>query len=117
LTVSGFDVLNETINGGVSGTPGATLTAAYSMTANDSVLEWSATGGAFAVTLLAASAALAGRVVILVQTTSSTNQVTVKTAGGTINGAAAGTGVAQTASKIGISLAVCDGTAWYMQPI
>jgi hypothetical protein len=115
--MSGFDVLNETINNGVSGTPGAILTAAYTMSANDSVLEWSATGGAFNVTLLAPSAALAGRVVVLVQTTSSTNQVTVKSAGGNINGTAGGTGVAQTASKIGVALAVCDGTNWFMQPI
>lgn len=115
--MSGFDVINETINNGVSGTPGAVLTAAYTASLNDSILEWSATGGAFAVTLPAASAALAGKVFILVQTTSSANVVTVKTGGGTINGVAAGTGVAQTASKIGIALAVCDGTSYFMELI
>lgn len=115
--MSGFDVLNETVNGGTSGTPGAILTANYTMSANDSIIEWNATGGAFSVTLLAPSAALAGRVVILVQTTSSTNAVTVKSAGGNINGTAGATGVAQTVSKIGVALAVCDGTNWFMQPI
>jgi hypothetical protein len=115
--MSNFDVINQTINGGTSGTPGAVLTANYTVTLNDTILEWSATGGAFNVVMPAASAALAGKVWILVQTTSSTNQVTVKTAGGTINGAAAGTGVAQTASKIGMGLVVCDGTNYYMSAI
>jgi hypothetical protein len=115
--MSGAEAINETINGGTSGTPGAILTANYTVTLNDTALEWSATGGAFSVTLPAASANLAGKRYDLIQTTSSTNQVTVKTAGGTINGAAAGTGVAQTASKIGIGAAICDGTNWFMQPI
>lgn len=115
--MSGFDVINNTVNGGVSGTPGAILTAAYTVTANDSVLQWNATGAAFNVTLPAASAAYAGKVYVLVQTTSTTNQVTVKTAGGTINGTAGGTGVAQTASKIGMGLAFCDGTNWFMSAI
>lgn len=108
-TISGFDVINETITSG--------LTANYTVTLNDTILKWDATGGAFSVTLPAASAALAGKVYVLVQTTSSTNQVTVKTAGGTINGVAAGTGVAQTASKIGVALAVCDGTNYFMSAI
>jgi hypothetical protein len=110
--MSGLDDPNYTIGNG-----GAVITAAYTATATDSVLEWSATGAAFVLTLPAASAALAGRVYYFVQTTSSANQVTVKTAGGTINGVAAGTGVAQTASKIGTSQAWCDGTNWYMQLI
>jgi hypothetical protein len=115
--MSGSDNINETVNGGTSGTPGAILTANYTVTLNDSALEWNATGGAFSVTLPAASAALAGKTYDLIQTTSSTNQVTVKTGGGTINGAAAGTGVAQTASKIGMARAFCDGTNWFMSAI
>lgn len=115
--MSGFDVINETINGGTSGTPGAILTANYTVTLNDSVIEWNSTGGVFNVTLPAASAALAGKGYALIQTTSSANAVTVKTAGGTINGVAAGTGVAQTISKIGIGWAFCDGTNWFMQLI
>jgi hypothetical protein len=107
--VSGFDVINETVN--------TTITAAYAATANDFVLAWDATAGAFNLTLPAASAALSGREYRLVQKTSSANQVTVKTAGGNINGTAGGTGVAQTASKIGVSTAVCDGINWFMQPI
>lgn len=111
-TMSGLDDPNYTIGNG-----GAIITAAYTATAQDSVLEWSATGAAFNLTLPAASAALAGRVYYLVQTTSTANQVTVKTGGGTINGVAAATGVAQTASKIGTSQAWCDGTNWFMQLI
>lgn len=107
--MSGFDNINETVS--------ASLTANYTATLNDFVLAWDATAGVFAVTLPAASAALAGREYRFVQKTSSANAVTIKTAGGTINGAAAGTGVAQTVSKIGVSTAVCDGTNWYMQLI
>lgn len=106
--MSGADNINETTN---------TVTAAYTATGNDFVLFWDASGGAFALTLPAASASLAGREYRLVQKTSSANAVTVKTGGGTINGAAAGTGVAQTVSKIGLTTAVCDGTNWYMQLI
>lgn len=108
--MSGFDDVNLTY-------ANTALAAAYSITANDYVVAWTATGGAFAITLPAASAALLGRVYMFVQTTSSANQVTIKSAGGTVNGVAAGTGVAQTASKIGLSMAVCDGTNWWMQPI
>ena len=108
--MSGFDDVNFTY-------AQTGLTANYTVTANDFVIAWTAAGGAFNVTLPAASAALAGRMYLLVQTASSTNQVTVKTAGGTINGMAGGTGVAQTASKIGLAWAVCDGTNWWMEPI
>lgn len=115
--MSGFDVINETINGGTSGTPGAVLTAAYTVTLNDTILEYSTTGGAFAITFPAASAALAGKVWLLVQTTSSANAMTAKSGGGTVNGAAAGTGTAQTVSKIGIGIVMCDGTNYWMQLI
>lgn len=108
--MSGTDPINLTVTGSV-------LTAAYTASANDYVLEWSASGGAFAVTLPAASAALVGRPYVLLQTTSSANVVTVKTAGGTINGTAGATGVAQTASKIGLGWAISDGTNWYMELI
>ncbi len=107
--MSGFDVINETVS--------SILTANYTVTLNDTILEWNATGGAFSVTLPAASAALAGKVYVLVQTTSSTNAVTVKTAGGTINGTTGSTGVAQSVSKIGVGFAVCDGTNYFMQLI
>ncbi len=106
--MSGSDPINYTDTGSTA------KTAAYTFTANDFVVHVDPTGGAFAVTLPAASAALAGREYRIVQNASSTNQVTVKTGGGTINGAAAGTGVAITASKIGIAMAMCDGTNWYM---
>lgn len=115
--MSGFDVINETINGGTSGTPGAVLTANYTVTLNDTILEYSTTGGVFNITFPAASAALAGKVWLLIQTTSSANAMTAKTAGGTINGTAGATGVAQTISKIGIGIVVCDGTNYFMQLI
>lgn len=107
--MSGFDNINETTS--------ALLVAAYTATANDFALKWDATAGAFAVTLPAPSAALAGREYRLVQTTSTVNAVTVKSAGGNVNGVAGGTGVAQTVSKIGIGTAFCDGTNWFMQLI
>lgn len=106
--MSGTDPINFTDTGTTA------KTAAYSITANDFVVHVDATGGAFAVTLPAASAALAGRMYVIMQNASSANQVTVKTGGGTINGAAAGTGVAITGSKIGPTFCLCDGTNWYM---
>lgn len=102
--MSGFDNVNETTGA---------VTAAYSVTANDYVVLYDTTGGAFAITLPAASSALAGREYVFVQKVSSANQMTLKTAGGTINGVAAGTGIALTASKIGVFRAVCDGTNWW----
>lgn len=106
--MSGFDNINLTDTGSTA------KTAAYTVTANDYVVHVDATGGAFAITLPAASALLAGRQYLIVQNASTTNAVTVKTAGGTINGAAAGTGAALTASKIGVAIAQCDGTNWFM---
>lgn len=106
--MSGFDDVNLTDTGSTA------KTAAYTISANDFVIHVDATGGAFAVTLPAASAALAGRLYMIVQNTSSANAVTVKTGGGTINGAAAGTGAALTASKIGVAFCECDGTNWFM---
>jgi len=102
--MSGFDDTNFTTT---------SVTAAYSASANDYVILYTTAGGAFAITLPAASAALAGRTYVLVQTASSTNAMTLKTAGGTINGTAGGTGIALTASKIGLVHAVCDGTNWF----
>lgn len=102
--MSGTDPINETV---------AQVNAAYSPTANDYVIVYTTAGGAFSITLPAASAALAGREYVFVQSVSSANQMTLKTAGGTINGVAAGTGIALTASKIGMFRAVCDGTNWW----
>jgi hypothetical protein len=39
--------------------------------------------------------------------------MTLKTAGGTINGTAGGTGIAITASKVGKFDVYCDGTNWW----
>lgn len=102
--MSGNDNINETVT---------SVSAAYAATLNDFVIVYTTAGGAFAITLPAASAALAGREYRLVQSVSNANAMTLKTAGGTINGVAAGTGVALTASKIGVFTAVCDGTNWF----
>jgi hypothetical protein len=39
--------------------------------------------------------------------------MTLKTAGGTINNTAGGTGIAVTASKVGQFDVYCDGTNWF----
>ena len=102
--MSGLDDPNFTIT--------AKLTAAYTVTANDFAIIYDPTN-AYAVTLPAASAALAGRVYSFYQVVSNAGQMTLKTAGGTINGTAGGTGIAVTASKIGKFDVICDGTNWW----
>lgn len=103
--MSGADNINETAT--------AVLVAAYTVTANDFVVLFDPTAG-YAITLPAASAALKGREYRLVQTVSNAGQVTIKSAGGTVNNAAAGTGITLTASKLGVLTAVCDGTNWWL---
>lgn len=102
--MSGFDDLNQTTT--------AILVAAYTISANDFVIMYDPTN-AYVVTLPAASAALKGRQYTFVQTVSNAGQMTLKTAGGTINGTAGGTGIAITASKIGAFDVYCDGTNWW----
>lgn len=101
--MSGFDDVNFTA---------VTTTASYTITANDYIIFYDPTA-APVLTLPAASAALKGRNYIFVQTVSNAGQATVKTAGGTINGTAGGTGIAVTASKIGQFDVYCDGTNWW----
>lgn len=102
--MSGYDDTNLTVT--------AVLTAAYTVTDNDSVIFYDPTN-AYVITLPAASAARKGRPYTFVQTVSNAGQVTLKTGGGTINGTAAGTGIAVTASKIGKFDVYCDGTNWW----
>lgn len=102
--MSGMDDINFTTT--------AVLTGAYTITANDYIIFYDPTN-AFVITLPAASAALKGRNYIFVQTVSNAGQMTLKTAGGTINGTAGGTGIAVTASKIGQFDVYCDGTNWW----
>jgi hypothetical protein len=102
--MSGFDDVNFTST--------AVLTAAYTVTDNDYVIFYDPTN-AYAITLPAASAARKGRQFTFIQTVSNAGQMTLKTAGGTINGTAAGTGIAVTASKIGQFDVFCDGTNWW----
>lgn len=103
--MSGFDDINFT-------TTAATLVAAYTVTANDYVIFYDPTN-AYVITLPAASAALKGRNYIFIQTVSNAGQMTLKTAGGTINNTAGGTGIAVTASKVGQFDVYCDGTNWF----
>lgn len=102
--MSGFDDVNFTI------TP--TLTAAYTITANDYIIKYDPTN-AYVITLPAASSALTGRNYVFLQVVSNAGQMTLKSAGGTVNGAAAGTGIAVTASKLGQFDMYCDGTNWW----
>lgn len=101
--MSGFDDVNQTIT--------ATLTATYTVTDNDFIVQYDPTN-AYVVTLPAANAARKGRQYTFVQVVSNAGQMTLKTAGGTINGTAGGTGIAITASKIGCFDVYCDGTNW-----
>ena len=101
--MSGFDDVNFTT------TP--TLTAAYTVTDNDYVIFYDPTN-AYVITLPAGSASRKGRQYTFIQTVSNAGQMTLKTAGGTINGTAGGTGIAVTASKIGQFDVFCDGTNW-----
>lgn len=103
--MSGTDPINETVT--------AVLTGAYTVLASDFVVLFDPTGG-YSITLPAASAALAGREYRLVQTVVNAGVVTIKTAGGNINNAAAATGIALTASKLGVLTAVCDGAKWWL---
>lgn len=102
--MSGQDDINFTTT--------ATLTAAYTVTAQDYVILFDPTN-AYSITLPAASAALKGRNYVFIQVVSNAGQATLKTAGGTINGTAGGTGIAITASKIGQFDVYCDGTNWW----
>jgi hypothetical protein len=102
--MSGLDDTNFTTT--------AVLTAAYTVLAADYVVFYDPTN-AYAITLPAASAALKGRQYVFVQTVSNAGQMTLKSSGGTVNGAAAGTGVAVTASKLGKFDMYCDGTNWW----
>jgi len=102
--MSGMDDVNFTST--------AVLTAAYTVTANDWVIFYDPTN-AYVITLPAAGTALKGRCYTFVQTVSNAGQMTLKTAGGTINGTAGGTGIAVTASKIGKFDVYCDGTNWW----
>jgi hypothetical protein len=102
--MSGNDDINYTIT--------AKLTAAYTVLATDYVIIYDPTN-AYVITLPAASAALAGRQYVFIQAVSNAGQATIKTAGGTINGTAGGTGIAVTASKIGKFDVYCDGTNWW----
>lgn len=99
-------------NDDINYTSTAVLTAAYTITAQDYVIFYDPTN-AYVITLPAASAALKGRQYTFIQTVSNAGQVTVKSAGGTVNGAAAGTGVPVTASKVGQFDLFCDGTNWW----
>lgn len=101
--MSGFDDVNQTTT--------ATLTAAYTVTDNDFIILYDPTN-AYTITLPAGSALRKGRQYTFVQTVSNAGQMTLKTAGGTINGTAGGTGIAVTASKIGCFDVYCDGTNW-----
>lgn len=102
--MSGFDDVNFTT---------VTAVASYTVLSTDYIIFADATAGAQNITLPAASTALKGRTYVVAQSSSTANANTIKTAGGTINGAAAGTGVALTASKYGVVTCVCDGTNWF----
>jgi hypothetical protein len=93
----------------------ANPTAAYTVLAQDYYIFCDTTTiGAQTITLPAASAALRGREYVVVKSTNAAGAVTVKTAGGTINGAAAGTGISTlVTAAFGMLNCVSDGTNWF----
>lgn len=96
----------------ISFTTRSGIVAATTVTANDFVLMYDPTN-AYVITLPSAVTAGSGRQYVFVQTVSNAGQMTLKTAGGTINGTAGGTGIAVTASKIGAFSVFSDGTNWW----
>lgn len=85
-----------------------TETSAYTVTTDDEVIIADATGGAFAVTLLAASGR-AGRVFWIKKSDSSANAVTVTAAGSDKIDGAATYALSAQYDSIGI---ISDGTNW-----
>lgn len=133
LTVDGTSVLSVANGGIVSGSTGSTCNLATVNVAdfqklrgnvksissnytidngvgNDFILMCDPTGGAFTITVPASSAANAGRIVIIKNATSSTNNVAITRSGSdTIDGViTVGTGVAYFSVML-----LCSGTNWY----
>lgn len=91
--------------------PQSLKTTAYPIVDTDDTIWADATAGAFDVTLPAASATRAGQTHTVKRMNGGGNAVTVKSAGGTIDGVAAATGIALSA-QFQARTYRCDGTNW-----
>jgi len=101
IPISGLDDTSWTVR---------SVTAATTLTNNDYILLCNPAGGAFTVTVPAASSVQPGRNYI-VRSTGTTNAVTVSPASGTINGAASVT-LPSGATPASTEL-YSDGTNWF----
>ena len=87
-----------------------TVTAAYNVTGKDRLILANATGGAFTVTLPAASLRRNAQPITVKRTNGGGNAVTIGSASGTIDGAATTPLAAQYATKMIVS----DGQNWHI---
>lgn len=92
-------------------TPQATVTGAYAVTDADFTVLADASGGAFDVTLPSAVGRKGRR--FIVKRISAANTVTVKSSGGTLDGAAAASGIGLTLQYQARELQ-SDGTNWFV---
>jgi hypothetical protein len=89
----------------------ASKTADYT-TAGEGIIFVNPTGGAFTITI-GERDTVAGREIKIVNTSTSTNAVTIKAESGTINGTAGATGITGNNATREVITLFCDGTNWY----
>jgi hypothetical protein len=90
-----------------------TQSGAYAVAANIEVVLANPSGGAFDVTLPNANLVI-GRQITVKRNNTSANVVTVKSAGGTIDGVAAATGIALAGGTYASITVVSDGANWWV---
>ena len=90
-----------------------TQSSVYNVAATDDVVLVNPSGGAFDVTLPNANL-ITGRRVQIKRVNTSANVVTVKSAGGTIDGTAAATGIGLAGGTYNSITVVSDGTNWWI---
>ncbi len=107
-----FSVLGRTVTQ-TRAVQTTTQVGAYAVAATDDVVLVNTNAGSFDVTLPNANV-VTGRRVTVKRITTSANVVTVKSAGGTIDGVAAGTGIALAGGSLNAITVVSDGTNWWI---
>lgn len=90
-----------------------TQTGAYNVASDVEVVLANPSGGAFDVTLPNANLVI-GRQITVKRINNSANTVTVKSAGGTIDGVAAATGIVLPGNTLNFLTAVSDGANWWV---
>jgi hypothetical protein len=90
-----------------------TQSGAYAVAANIEVVLANPSGGAFDVTLPNANLVI-GRQITVKRSNTSANTVTVKSAGGTIDGVAAATGIVLAGGGYASITVVSDGANWWV---